>query len=129
MMADRLRKAGIRPSLILCSSAARAKATAKEIAREISYPLEFLQREKALYHASLSGLLDVLAEQDVGFNSILLVGHNPGLTELANFRVPDLTDNLPTCGFVSVQVDREDWNFKNVDGVELIAYDYPKRPA
>ena len=129
MMAGRLRLAGIRPSLILCSSATRARATAKEIAKEISYPLEFLQREKALYHASANALLGVLAEQDVGFNSILIVGHNPGLTDLANFLVPDLTDNLPTCGFVSVEVDRDDWDFSNVEGVELAAYDYPKRRA
>lgn len=129
MMAGRLRQAGIRPSLILCSSAARARATAQEIAREISYPLEFLQREKALYHAGVKALIDVLAEQDVGFNSILIVGHNPGLTDLANYLVPDLTDNLPTCGFVSVEVDRDDWDFRNIDGVELTAYDYPKRKA
>ena len=127
MMAGRLRQAGIRPSLILCSSAARAGATAKEIAKEISYPLEFLQREKGLYHASVNGLLEILAEQDVGFNSILIVGHNPGLTDLANLLVPDLTDNLPTCGFVSVVADVDDWEFRSVKSVELTAYDYPKR--
>ncbi len=127
MMAGRLRQAGIRPSLILCSSAVRAGATAKEIAKEISYPLEFLQREKGLYHAGVNGLLDILAKQDLGFNSILIVGHNPGLTDLVNLLVPDLTDNLPTCGFVSIVVDRDDWDFRSVEGVELTAYDYPKR--
>jgi phosphohistidine phosphatase SixA len=60
-----------------------------------------------LFHASVENLLEILATQDVGFNSILIVGHNPGLTDLANFLVPGLTDNIPTCGFVSVVVDRE----------------------
>jgi phosphohistidine phosphatase len=126
-IAERIRKAGIRPSLIISSPAKRAWSTAKVIAREISYPVEFLQREKSLYHAGLQILLDTLAQQDQGFNSILLVGHNPGLTDLANFLVPRLTDNIPTCGFVSVLVDREDWNFSTVEDARLIVYDYPKR--
>ena len=41
MMAARIKQAGIRPSLIISSSATRAWTTAKEIAREISYPPEF----------------------------------------------------------------------------------------
>ncbi|MFT5501448.1 MAG: phosphohistidine phosphatase [Woeseiaceae bacterium] len=126
VMAERIRKAEIRPSLIVSSPAKRAWSTAKVIAREISYPIEFLQREKSLYHAGLQSLLDTLAQQDQGFNSILLVGHNPGLTDLANFFVPRLTDNIPTCGFVSVQVDREDWNFSTAGDARLIVYDYPK---
>ena len=45
MMATRISEAGIRPSLILSSPAVRAWTTAKAVANEISYPLEFLQRE------------------------------------------------------------------------------------
>jgi len=129
VMATRLAEAGIRPSLILSSSANRAWSTAKEVATELSYPLEFLQRERDLYHAGVSRLLDVLAEQDVGFNNILLVGHNPGLTDFANYLVPDLTDNIPTCGYVSVNFELEDWNLKDAESFKLLAYDYPKRQA
>jgi phosphohistidine phosphatase len=128
VMAARIAAAGIRPSLILSSSAKRAWSTAKRVARELSYPPEFLQRERDLYHASVSGLFDVLAAQDVGFNSILLVGHNPGMTDFANYLVPDLTDNIPTCGYASFNIDIENWNLKAASSVELVTYDYPKRP-
>ena len=127
VMAERMAQAGIRPSLILSSPAKRAWSTAKRVAVELSYPSEFLQRESNLYHAGVSRLLDVLAEQDDGFNNILLVGHNPGLTDFANYLVPDLTDNIPTCGYVSVNIESDDWNIKNAKSVELITYDYPKR--
>lgn len=129
VMADRLRHAGIRPSLILSSPAKRAWSTAKKIAREISYPVEFLQREKGLYLASRSRLLDIINDQDVGFNSILVVGHNPGLTDLANYLVPDVTDNLPTCSFLSVLVDADDWDLTSAAKITLSAFDYPKREA
>ena len=129
IMAARMAEVGIRPSLILSSSAKRAWSTAKEVAKELSYPAEFLQRERDLYHAGVRGLLDVLAEQDTGFNSILLVGHNPGLTDFANYLVPDLTDNIPTCGYLSVKFNLDNWNLKDAESVELAIYDYPKRPA
>ena len=68
-------------------------------------------------------------EQDAGFNNILLVGHNPGLTDFANYLVPDLTDNIPTCGYLSVKFELDNWNLKDAESVELVIYDYPKRQA
>jgi phosphohistidine phosphatase len=127
LMGERIQMAGIRPSLILSSTAVRAWRTAKGIAKEISYPREFLQREQRLYHAGVNRILDVLAQQDDAFNSIMIVGHNPGLTDFANYLVPDVTSNIPTCGFVSVTIDAEDWNLKGDHKVELAAYDYPKK--
>ncbi len=127
VMGERMQAAGIRPSLILSSTAVRAWRTAKGIAKEISYPKEFLQREQRLYHAGVDRILDVLAQQDDAFNSIMIVGHNPGLTDFANYLVPDLTRNIPTCGFVSVTIDTKDWNLKGDKKIELAAYDYPKK--
>jgi len=126
-MAVRIQDAGVRPSLIISSPAVRTWATAKTVARQISYPIEFLQREAELYLANLNSLLDIVAEQDVSFNSIMIVGHNPGLTEFANFLHPGLTRNLPTCGVVSFSIDAADWNLRREHELELAYYDYPKR--
>lgn len=127
VMAERIQRAGIRPSLILSSSAFRAWRTAKGIAKEISYPIEFLQREQRLYHAGVRRIIEVLAEQDDAFNSIMIVGHNPGLTDFANYLLPGLTDNIPTCGLVSVTLDSDDWNLKKNKNAELAVYDFPKK--
>ena len=129
VMAERIQQAGIRPSLILSSTAVRAWTTAKGIANEISYPVEFLQREQRLYHAGVRRIIEVLAEQDVGFNSIMIVGHNPGFTDFANYLLPGLTHNIPTCGVVSVTLDSDDWNFKKHENAELAVYDYPKKKS
>jgi len=126
IMAERIKEAGIRPSLILSSPANRAWSTAKAIAHEIGYPLEFLQQEDRLYHASTGNLLRVIAEQDEGFNHLMIVGHNPGLTDFANYLIPDLTDNIPTSGVVSFEIDREDWNLEGGAENKLLVYDYPK---
>ena len=128
-MGRRIAAHGIRPSLIITSPAVRARKTAKIVAREIAYPVEFLQREDLLYLASLDNLLDVVVAQDNSFNSLMVVGHNPGLTEFANFLIPGITNNLPTSGVVSVQLETEDWNLYRQPKAELLAYDYPKLKA
>ncbi len=126
VMAERIKQTGIRPSLILSSPAARAWTTAKIVAREIGYPAEFLQQENRLYHASVRSLLKLIVEQDTGFNSIMIVGHNPGLTDFANYLSPNVTDNIPTCGFVSFEIDCDDWDLEGDIETELMNYNYPK---
>lgn len=127
IMGQRIAAAGIRPSQIISSPAVRAWKTAQAVATEIGYPAEFLQREEDLYLASLDTLLDVVAAQDSGFNNLMLFGHNPGLTDFANYLSPGLTNNVPTAGVVSVQFDRDDWNLFERPDTELIFYDYPKK--
>lgn len=119
--------AGVRPSQIISSPAVRAWTTARIFARELGYPVEFLQREDGLYLASLDNLLDVVATQDAGFNNLMLFAHNPGLTDFANYLVPGLTNNLPTSGAVSVTLDSDDWMLYDRPTTELVFYDYPKK--
>ena len=125
-MGRRIAAAGIRPSLIVSSPAVRAWTTARIIADKIGYPREFLQRDKRLYLASVNGILDVIVGQDTAFNSLMIVGHNPGFTDFANYLVPGLTNNIPTAGVVSVQLDTDDWSLYDRPGVELLLYDFPK---
>jgi len=127
VMARRIAAAGIRPSLIMSSPAVRAWRTAKAVAREIGYPIEFLQRESGLYLASLRDIQEVLVAQDEKFNSVMLIGHNPGLTTFANFLVPGLTDNVPTAGVVCVTIDQDDWNLDDQPLADLMLFDYPKK--
>jgi phosphohistidine phosphatase len=126
-MAQRIHAAAIRPSLIVSSPATRTWETAKALAAEISYPIEFLQRDNQLYLASLDTLIDYVGQQDPGFNSLLVVAHNPGITVFANYLCPGLTDNVPTCGVVSVTIDSNDWDLRKTGSVTLDLYDYPKR--
>lgn len=128
-MGGRLKESGIRPSLLISSPASRAWTTARIIAAEIGYPREFLQRDERLYLASPADMIDVLKEQDAGFNSIVLFAHNPGLTEFANRLVPDLTPNVPTCGIVSVDVESDDWDLSSLPACHLAYFDYPKKSS
>jgi len=126
IMGVRIAEADIRPSLIVSSPAVRAWTTASIVANALNYPQEFLQREKDLYLASLNDILDVVVAQDNGFNNLMLFGHNPGMTQFANYLSPGLTNNLPTAGVVSVNIDQDSWNLYEQPTTELVFYSYPK---
>ena len=126
-MGRRIHAHGIRPSLIVSSPAKRAWSTAKAVAEAINYPREFLQKEDALYLASLDTILDVVMAQENGFNNLMLFGHNPGFTDMANFLVPGLTSNLPTAGVVSVEIDQDDWDLYERPKTRLVVHDWPKK--
>jgi phosphohistidine phosphatase len=127
VMGRRIVEAGIRPSMIISSPAVRAWTTARIVAQEIGYPVEFLQRENELYLASLNTLLDVVCAQDNEFNHLMVVGHNPGLTDFANYLSPGLTNNLPTAGVVSVSLEGDDWKLYDCPASTLLTFDYPKK--
>lgn len=125
-MGRRMRESGARPSLIVTSPATRALQTARLVAREIGYPLEFLQRDIELYLASPEAILEVVARQDDAFNDMLVCGHNPGMTELANRLGGIAIDNIPTCGIVIIEAKISTWS-KLGGGGKLVSFDYPKQ--
>ena len=128
-MGARLAARGERPSLILTSTAVRARATARLVADALGYPREFLHSDRMLYHADPQDILAALAEQDDSFAHILAVGHNPGFTELAQRLLPDFSvSNVPTAGVVAIALPILDWrDVLDVTG-SLLYYDYPKNP-
>lgn len=129
MMGRRLKARGARPSLIITSPARRARQTAQLLAREIGYPLEFVQSEPELYLASAADMLAVLARQDPGFLDLVLVGHNPGLTDLAAGLSGVMIDNVPTCGIVALEIIGDDWSHIPTAKSRLEYFDFPKAAA
>ena len=97
-MGRRLRERGIRPSVLVTSSAKRTRHTARHVARALGFPIEFIQVEKSLYHASPATMLKVIADLDTQFHHVLLIGHNPGISELAERLSDGLVTNMPTAG-------------------------------
>jgi phosphohistidine phosphatase len=68
------------PDLILASSARRTMQTA-ETARDTAFAGVPVIAEPLLYCATADALLDVLSSLGGGFRAVLLVGHNPGISE------------------------------------------------
>jgi phosphohistidine phosphatase len=128
-MGDRLHERGTRPDLMIASPAVRTRRTAKLVARALGYPEGEIRLEPALYLASPETILEVVAEAGPT-NSLMVVGHNPGLTTLVHRLLPDLgLDDLPTTGAVALDLETDGWTNLLDATRRLVYYDYPKNTA
>jgi len=126
-MGDRLERRGIAPELIISSSAVRAVETARSMAKKLGYRRKKIVVESRMYGASVPDLLDLIKEVDDSVTQLMLFGHNPELTELANRLGSREIDNIPTCGVLQLRFDTGSWQeVGEVIGEEAL-YDYPKR--
>jgi len=72
---------GIRPDGAFCSTAKRARETAEEL-QKLFKGIPFFYRE-TLYLAPTRRLMELIHDTDDLFQRILIIGHNPGLEQLA----------------------------------------------
>lgn len=114
-MGRRLKERGVSPDIILSSPAKRAKETAKALSKEIGYDKK-IKYIDAIYEASPDTLEKILDSVDEKYETVFLIGHNPGLNMLAE-RYVGFNENLPTCGIVALKFDTK----------ELLWVDYPKK--
>ena len=99
---ERLRPHYGKPDLIVASPAARALRTAQLVAATLDYTPSEIALERELYLAEPSMLLETVARQAPTLQTLLLVGHNPGLTELVHELLPAFTvDDLPTAAVIA----------------------------
>jgi phosphohistidine phosphatase len=128
-MGKRLKARHAHPDLIVSSHAARAQRTAELVAKALGIKRKEVRIERALYMASPDDILAVVAALEDSLSCVLLVGHNPGLTELVNRLLPELKlDNLPTSGAVAIDLSTTSWRSAATAGAKLAYYDYPKNP-
>lgn len=70
---------------VISSTASRAKQTAEIFCNHIGYPIGNIQLEESLYEAYHRDILDVINRVSAAVDTLLVFGHNPGLSELTNY--------------------------------------------
>jgi len=109
---------------IVSSPAKRALTTAKTFAAALKITESEILINENIYEAARKTLHDVINSFDDSFSSVMMFGHNPGLTLLANSFGATI-DSLPTCAITAFEFDVEKW--KDVEKGKLLFYDYPKK--
>jgi len=126
-MARRLRERKLKTDLIITSPAARALATAEIFMRELHLAAPKLQQDERLYLASPKVLKEVIRELGGKSQHLMIVGHNPGLTEFADrISAEREIDNMPTCAIYTLEFEIEDWSELEWDSGVNAELDYPK---
>ena len=83
-MARRLKEQSGKPDRVLSSPAVRAITTATIMARELGVAAQKVQQDERLYLASTKEMLAVIRELGERTRHLMVVGHNPGITEFAD---------------------------------------------
>jgi phosphohistidine phosphatase len=106
---DYLHKNHIEVDYIITSHAVRAYETAKILAHGLKYPIGNIKVDPQIYHADGDSILNQFYDLPDRFESVMIVGHNPSLTDLVNLFLTSPIDNLPTSGVVSFSFDTDQW--------------------
>ncbi len=127
MMGIKMAELNIVPDLVLSSSANRAYTTASIVAEKLDYPKDRIERRRDLYLASSHSILKIINSADNKHESLMIVGHNPGLTELANDLGAFQVSNMPTCALVALEFAVDDWHAVHWGVGKNILFEYPKK--
>jgi phosphohistidine phosphatase len=128
-LARYLRKNKVRPELVLCSPSLRTRQTLAAIEPALGKASVELVAE--LYAASQEELLRRLRALPDSVASVMVIGHNPGLQELAlalassGAELPRLEEKFPTAALATLAVQRKSWAELEPGDAELVDYVVP----
>lgn len=108
----------LKPDLVLCSGAVRARATLALLLAEFSGPAPEIRYDDTLYLVTASTLLDAVRKVEARHRHVLMVGHNPGLHALAleltgggsRNDLANLATAFPTAALAMLTFDEDDWS-------------------
>jgi phosphohistidine phosphatase len=116
-----LTREGYEPDVVLCSPARRTRETWHGVAATLGRAPE-VSYDQSLYVAGVTDLLDAVAEVTAEAATVLLIGHNPTMSQLSAMLDPAHADpeGLSTAG-IAVHRWEGDWSPPGHGGAKLVA--------
>lgn len=131
LVADHLEWRGIEPVLVLCSPAKRTRQTLTRISSALGEGTD-VRIEPDLYGASAGELLSIVNAIPGEPGSVMLIGHNPGIKDLAiqlARPAPELgrlQHKFPTAALATLEFEGP-WRELAPGGAELASFVKPKQ--
>jgi phosphohistidine phosphatase len=130
VVAEHRRSQRIRPTLVLCSSATRARETLDGLSFGPGNETE-VQIDGGLYAASADDLLDRLRQVEAAVDCVMLIGHDPAIQELAlnlaanGAQLERLREKFPTAALATL-VFEGSWSELATGSAGLVAFVKPR---
>ncbi len=127
IMASELAKHRLPIDLVIASPSMRTRQTLEYFRTALQIPESRIVWDSTIFHSSADNLLRILSTLDDSVRHVVLVGHNPSMTDLSNALQSDtLIENVPTCGIVHLRGDWSSWNEIRDRKGKLELFLYPK---
>ncbi|QRN82189.1 histidine phosphatase family protein [Chloroflexota bacterium] len=125
LIAKVMKKSDLKPELIITSSAVRAKETAELLAEALGYKGK-INTSDELYMGEPSDYLKILQGIKEKYNSVLFVGHNPGLEAYLQI-IDGEIESLPTGGLGYLMLAVDEWDEITIETMgDLVGFWKPK---
>lgn len=98
-----------KPNRILCSSAARALATAQLVADQLKIDLKYVISSDDFYETSIRLMLREITELDNEWDQIMIIAHNPTLQYLTEQLLNDDSPDFEPSTTVIMQFEVDSW--------------------
>jgi len=106
---EALEQAEVSFDKVLCSDARRARQTLSLLKQGIEIDEDNIEYRSDMYGASADHLLSCITTQPESISNIALVGHNPGMEDLAYKLAEEPVGSMQTCCIVHMEFDSEKW--------------------
>jgi phosphohistidine phosphatase len=126
-MATRLIARKLQPDLIISSPANRALHTGIILGQALSFDLSKLQLQRGFYESMVDEVMSIITKTPESINNLMIVGHNPTWTNLANYLMDSYIDNIPTTGVVCLEIQSSGWASLAERKHHLEFFDYIKK--
>ena len=112
--------------LVISSSAKRAWKTTKKVTKRIGYRKDLIVSDFRVYEAGSGELLEIIRAVDDNCSSVMLCGHNPSVTRLANLLIDKAwIDDIPPCGICRIDFKTASWKDLSEKSGSLAFFEYP----
>lgn len=125
-MSKVLKGKNVQPDKLISSPANRAFTTATYFAKELNIPEQVIVVRKEIYHAYPEEVLNIIRNLSNSDDVVVLFGHNPCFTSLANQFSDEYIPNVPTCGIIKVEAKVDQWSDFEKEA-NLTAFYFPKQ--
>ena len=99
---------------IISSSAHRTSSTAFILAERLQFDTKKIILKDEMYQASVKLLLDIISNLSDDLYSVMLVGHNPSISQLVDYlSMEEEIEHFPTCTVAALQFELDSW--KKID--------------
>ena len=114
---------------VFCSPAVRAQETIKRTNAELVFELSW-ELDEALYTFDSEEVSKWLLKIPDSIDSLMIVAHNPALTDLVNALSDEYLENIPTCGFVKLEINVKHWGdikkYQESAAARIVRFSCPK---
>jgi phosphohistidine phosphatase len=108
LMGKVMRARDVCPSVVICSPAKRTRQTAKLALKKAGLDEAEIVFENGLYLATTGGLIEIIRKTDDLLSTAMLIGHNPGLSELV-YLLTGVEEAFPTGALACLRLNIAHW--------------------